>query len=61
MFIENMVAMNCSYNYDNGLYNISTPQITATQVWQWFPSVTGTENLILMAVKATGTTIIYNA
>jgi len=61
VFIENMVAMNCSYTYDNGSYDLATDGLTATTVWQRFPSVTGTENLILMAVRAKGTTVVYNA
>ncbi len=61
VFIENMIAMNCTYTYDHGSYDIHTSWLQATEVRQRFPSVTGTENLILMAVKAKWQTIIYNA
>lgn len=60
-FIENMVAMGCEYQDDHGSYTIQTDWLHGTDVRQWFPSVTGTENLILMAVTAAGTTTITNA
>jgi UDP-N-acetylglucosamine 1-carboxyvinyltransferase len=40
---------------------LHTDGLQGVQVTQWFPSVTATENLILMAVLAKGTTIIDNA
>ena len=61
VFIENMVNMGASYTYKDGAYIIQAKELQGTEVRQWFPSVTGTENLILLAVKAPGTTIIYNA
>jgi len=61
VFIENMVAMNCTYSYDHWAYDLETTWVQSTTVRQWFPSVTGTENLILMAVIAQWTTTIYNA
>lgn len=42
-------------------YKLSTKGLKGKEVWQLEASVTGTENLILAAVKAKGTTIIYNA
>lgn len=61
VFIENMVSMGASYTYKDGAYIIQAKELKGAEVRQWFPSVTGTENLILLAVKAPGTTIIYNA
>lgn len=60
-FIENMERMGCTYTYDQWSYEIETTHLQGKEIWQWFPSVTGTENLILMAVMAKGTTTIYNA
>lgn len=60
-FIENMAQMWCTYTYDDGAYIISCGTLQWTQVTQRFPSVTATENVILMAVLAQGTTTIYNA
>lgn len=45
----------------NDGYKLSTKGLKASTVWQLEASVTGTENLILAAVKAKGTTTIYNA
>lgn len=61
VFIDNMTKMGCKYTYDAGAYEVWTDGLQGTKIWQWFPSVTGTENLILMAVMAKGTTEIYNA
>jgi UDP-N-acetylglucosamine 1-carboxyvinyltransferase len=61
VFIENMVSMGATYTYTDGAYVIEATTLTWTEIWQWFPSVTWTENLILLAVKAPGTTVIYNA
>ncbi len=61
VFIDNMVQMGATYDYVDGQFLLSCDRLHGTDVWQWFPSVTGTENLILMAVLAEGTTTIYNA
>ncbi len=61
-FIENMTRMWCDYTNESGAYEISCPSwLKWTTITQWFPSVTATENLILMAVKANWETIIQNA
>lgn len=52
VFIDNMVQMGATYEYVDGQFLLSCEKLQATDVWQWFPSVTGTENLILMAVCA---------
>jgi UDP-N-acetylglucosamine 1-carboxyvinyltransferase len=61
VFIENMVSMGATYTYSQGAYVIEAPVLQWKEIWQRFPSVTWTENLILLAVKAPGTTVIYNA
>ncbi len=61
-FMENMEKMWCSYTIDANTYDITCPTwLHWTTITQWFPSVTATENLILMAVTATWDTIIENA
>jgi UDP-N-acetylglucosamine 1-carboxyvinyltransferase len=59
-FMENMVEMGAKYVREKG-YFIEAEKLKATKVWSWFPSVTGTENLIMLAVKTPGVTEIYNA
>lgn len=59
-FIENMVEMGAKWTKDQGYY-LEAKKLKAKSIWSWFPSVTGTENLVLMAVKTEGKTIIYNA
>lgn len=62
VMIENMVDMWASYTYEHGCYKLKTENwLIGNNVRQWFPSVTWTENLILMAVLAKWTTEIYNA
>jgi UDP-N-acetylglucosamine enolpyruvyl transferase len=45
-----MVKMGVKYENTNGNYVLQAEKLVATEVRQWFPSVTGTENLILLAV-----------
>ncbi|MEO6729116.1 MAG: UDP-N-acetylglucosamine 1-carboxyvinyltransferase [Candidatus Dojkabacteria bacterium] len=42
-------------------YKISADELKGSKIWLLEASVTGTENLVLAAVKAKGTTVIYNA
>ena len=61
VLIDNMIAMGADYKHENGNYSLSTTWLTWTEVRQRFPSVTWTENLIILAARTPGTTIIYNA
>lgn len=60
-FVGNMEKMGAAFTHENGTYGFTAKQLQATTVWSREPSVTWTENLILLAVKTPGTTIIYNA
>jgi UDP-N-acetylglucosamine 1-carboxyvinyltransferase len=60
-FIGNMEKMGAEFTNENGTYGFEGKQLKATTIRSWEPSVTGTENLILLAVKTPGTTSIYNA
>lgn len=59
-FIDNMVQMGAKYVREKG-YFIEADNLKAQRIWSWFPSVTGTENSILLAVLTKGVTEIYNA
>lgn len=58
--IENMVELGAEWRRDKG-YFLEAKNLKGKEIWSWFPSVTGTENLILMAVKTPGRTVLYNA
>lgn len=59
--IENMIRMWAKYTHSEGTYYLEAEELKATEVWQWFPSVTGTEILILVAAMTPGKTVINNA
>ncbi|HMT27279.1 MAG TPA: hypothetical protein PKD96_03170, partial [Candidatus Absconditabacterales bacterium] len=61
--IQNMIDIGADYKHENGNYYLSIDQskISGKEIRSRFPSVTGTENLIIFATKIQGTTIIYNA
>ncbi|MEI7579676.1 MAG: UDP-N-acetylglucosamine 1-carboxyvinyltransferase [bacterium] len=59
-FIENMVQLGATYKREKGYY-LEAKKLQGKKIWSWFPSVTGTENLIMLASLTPGTTEIYNA
>lgn len=59
-FIDNMVQMGAKYVREKGYY-LEADKLHSTKIWSWFPSVTATENTIMMAVLTKGITEIYNA
>lgn len=59
-FLDNMVQMGANYVREKG-YFLEAENLKAKEITSWFPSVTGTENLIMMAVLTKGKTIINNA
>lgn len=59
-FIDNMVQMGATYVREKGYY-IEADHLKAARIWSWFPSVTATENTIMLAVLTPGITEIYNA
>jgi UDP-N-acetylglucosamine 1-carboxyvinyltransferase len=60
-FVGNMEKMGATFTHSGGNYGFTVKQLQATTVRSREPSVTGTENLILLAVKTPWTTLIYNA
>jgi UDP-N-acetylglucosamine 1-carboxyvinyltransferase len=50
-----------NYNVDDGFYTLTTKELKGSYIMLDEPSVTGTANIVMAAVLATGTTTIYNA
>lgn len=59
-FMSNMEMLGAKYRREKG-YFIEGDKLKSGKVWSWFPSVTGTENLIMLASMTPGVTEIYNA
>jgi len=59
-FIDNMVQMGAKYIREKGYY-VEAEKLHGAKIWSWFPSVTATENTVMMAVLTPGLTEIYNA
>lgn len=59
-FMNNMVMLGATYRREKGYY-IEATKLKGSKIWSWFPSVTGTENLIMLASLTPGVTEIYNA
>lgn len=55
--------LGAAFNYDDesGCFKLSSPQLTGAFMLLDEPSVTGTANILMAAVLATGKTTIYNA
>ncbi len=55
--------LGASFNYhpEDGFFHLEAPDLKGTKMLLDEPSVTGTANIIMAAVMAKGTTIIYNA
>jgi UDP-N-acetylglucosamine 1-carboxyvinyltransferase len=49
------------YHHEDGFFHLETTELKGTFLLLDEPSVTGTANIIMAAVMATGTTTIYNA
>ena len=56
-----MEKMGALFTHEAGNYGFEAHNLQGTKVRSREPSVTGTENLILLAVRTPGTTTIYNA
>jgi len=50
-----------SYHEEDGFFHLEAPDLRGAELLLDEPSVTGTANIIMAAVMARGTTIIYNA
>lgn len=59
-FMSNMEMLGAKYRREKGYY-IEAENLKGSKIWSWFPSVTATENLIMLATLVPGVTEIYNA
>lgn len=60
-FMEAMGQLWVEYEYHDGSYDLVAKNLQWKDIRQWFPSVTGTENLVLLAVMTPWTTTVTNA
>jgi UDP-N-acetylglucosamine 1-carboxyvinyltransferase len=61
MHIAGLVKLGATVESEHGYLIARAPRLTGAQVWLDFPSVGATENLLMAAVLAKGTTTIDNA
>ena len=61
MHIAGLAKLGATIESEHGYLLASAPRLTGAQVWLDFPSVGATENLLMAAVLAKGTTTIDNA
>ncbi len=61
MHISGLERLGASVHSEHGFLVASAPRLRGTSIWLDFPSVGATENLLMAAVLAEGTTVIDNA
>src|SRR4051812_42230658 len=61
MHISGLERLGATIESEHGFLVATAPRLTGTSIWLDFPSVGATENLVMAAVLASGTTIIDNA
>jgi UDP-N-acetylglucosamine 1-carboxyvinyltransferase len=61
MHMAGLVKMGATVDVEHGYVVARAPRLTGAQVWLDFPSVGATENLLMAAVLAKGSTVIDNA
>jgi UDP-N-acetylglucosamine 1-carboxyvinyltransferase len=61
MHIAGLERLGASIHSEHGFLVASAPRLRGTSIWLDFPSVGATENLLMAAVLAEGTTVIDNA
>jgi UDP-N-acetylglucosamine 1-carboxyvinyltransferase len=61
MHISGLERLGASIHSEHGFLVASAPKLRGTSIWLDFPSVGATENLLMAAVLAEGTTVIDNA
>jgi len=61
MHISGLERLGATITSEHGFLVASAPRLTGTSIWLDFPSVGATENLVMAAVLAEGTTVIDNA
>ena len=61
MHISGLERLGATIVSEHGFLVATAPRLTGTSIWLDFPSVGATENLVMAAVLASGTTVIDNA
>ena len=61
MHISGLERLGATIVSEHGFLVATAPRLTGTSIWLDFPSVGATENLVMAAVLAKGTTVIDNA
>ncbi|MCW2682254.1 MAG: murA, partial [Blastococcus sp.] len=61
MHISGLERLGATIISEHGFLVATAPRLTGTSIWLDFPSVGATENLVMAAVLARGTTVIDNA
>ena len=61
MHVAGLVKLGATVESEHGYLIARAPRLTGAQVWLDFPSVGATENLLMAAALAKGTTVIDNA
>jgi UDP-N-acetylglucosamine 1-carboxyvinyltransferase len=61
MHIAGLERLGATITSEHGFLVASAPRLVGTSIWLDFPSVGATENLVMAAVLADGTTVIDNA
>src|SRR3954447_14037751 len=61
MHISGLERLGASVHSEHGFLVATAPRLKGTSIWLDFPSVGATENLLMAAVLAEGTTVIDNA
>jgi UDP-N-acetylglucosamine 1-carboxyvinyltransferase len=61
LHLKGLERMGAEFSYEHGYLEARAPDLHGAVVWLDFPSVGATENLLMAAVAAAGTTVIENA
>src|SRR3954464_9256739 len=61
MHISGLERLGATIESEHGFLVATAPRLSGTSIWLDFPSVGATENLVMAAVLASGTTVIDNA
>ena len=61
MHVAGLIKLGATVESEHGYLIAKAPSLTGAQVWLDFPSVGATENVLMAAVLAKGTTVIDNA
>jgi UDP-N-acetylglucosamine 1-carboxyvinyltransferase len=61
MHIAGLERLGATIESEHGFLVATAPKLTGTSIWLDFPSVGATENLVMAAVLAEGTTVVDNA